>query len=124
MPVATMKQTPQEVWEHYRKLPEQDMYDYSPLLRTIARGNILEIGVCAGVSTAAFLLGLDDKEDGHLFSVDIADRKLFDHPRWTFLKGDSREIMSPLCNSEAFDILLVDGDHSYAAASHDLARFS
>lgn len=118
--MASMKQTPQQVWEHYRQLPDQDMYDYAPLLRSLARGNILEIGVCAGVSTAALLLGLDDKNNGHLWSVDVVNCDVFDHPRWTFLCRDSQKIAL----SGHFDLLLVDGDHSYAAALGDLNRFS
>ena len=105
-------------------MPEQDMYDYSPLLREAARGNVLEIGVCAGVSTAALLLGLDDKGQGHLWSIDINPRcgDLYEHPRWTFICDDSRQVS--LLDLPEIDLLFVDGDHSYATATSDLHRFS
>jgi predicted O-methyltransferase YrrM len=122
--------TVKEQWDRYRKLPEQDMYDYSPFLRKSARGNILEIGVCQGVSTAAFLLGLDDKAygdpkaPGHLWSIDLDAKcgNLYDHPRWTFIHGDSWKI--PLKTLPELDLLFVDGDHSYKTALSDLKRFS
>lgn len=117
-----MAYTPQEIWDHYRKFPTQDMYHYSPFLREIAKGNILEIGVRGGVSTAAFLLGLDDKKEGHLYSIDIDPecRNIFDHPRWSFLYGDSNVDMFDV---PELDILLVDGDHRYQPALKDLTRF-
>ena len=116
--------TPQQVWDTFRKMPENDMYDYSPFLRACAHGNVLEIGVCLGVSTAAFLLGLDSKNDGHLWSIDIDARcgELFDHPKWTFIAGDSKTVTTE--GLPEINVLFVDGDHSYASASSDLKRFS
>lgn len=116
--------TPQQQWDTYRKLPEQDMYDYSPFLRACARGNVLEIGVCQGVSTAAILLGLEQKHDGHLWSIDIDSNcgELYEHPRWTFIAGDSQEVTT--VDLPPLDMLFVDGDHGYKAAISDLHRFS
>lgn len=114
--------TVQETWDHYRRMPEQDMYDYSPFLREVARGHVLEIGVCQGVSTAAFLLGLDDKGAGELWSFDI-NRDCgdsFRHPRWTFFGMDSR--MAQYWRHRKFDVLFIDGDHSYDFAFGDLCR--
>jgi predicted O-methyltransferase YrrM len=122
--VPTMSQfTPQQQWDKYRALPEQDMYDYSPYLRDIAQGNVLEIGVREGVSTAAFLMGMTDKNEGHLYSVDIHDRSsLYDDSRWTFICGDSRNL--PFKFDFKFDVVLIDGNHSYEYAFSDLNTFA
>lgn len=105
-------------------MPEQDMYDYSPYLREIASGNVLEIGVREGVSTAAFLLGLEDKHGGHLYSVDINSECgiLYDDTNWTFICGDSRNL--PFTFETEFDVVLVDGNHSYEPAYSDLNTYS
>jgi predicted O-methyltransferase YrrM len=114
--------TPQHQWDLYRSRTDQDMYEYSPFLREVARGNILEIGVNQGVSTSAFLLGLEDKQEGHLWSIDIdPDCNRFRHPRWTFMQGDSKTIPVPQL---ALDVLFIDGDHRYDAVSSDLMRFA
>lgn len=101
------------------------MKEYLPFLRAIAGGRVLEIGVCAGVSTSAFLLGMDDKRDGHLFSIDIKQEcgLILSHPRWTFIHGDSLTMPIPE-EPESFDVLLIDGEHDYASVSSDLRRFS
>lgn len=119
--------TPQEIWDHYRKDPLQDMYDYSPYLKFIAKGTILEIGVREGVSTAAFLLGVETA-GGHVFSVDVnpACKEIYDHPQWTFIHAhsviDANEIGETV--EGCVDILLIDGDHSYDTVMSDLNNFT
>lgn len=114
--------TPQETWDKYRDLPDNDMHDYAPFLRIMARGNMLEIGVRQGVSTSALLLGLDDKSEGSLISIDIdCECNLFEHSRWIFINGDSRTIRLP---APGLDVLLIDGDHCYETMTSDLNRFS
>ncbi len=116
---------PFEIWDLFSAMDMQDMCDYLPFLRELARGKILEIGVCAGVSTSAFLLGMDEKSDGQLWSIDIDPScgNAITHPRWTFLQGDSQNMPIPFAEG-CFDTLLIDGDHHYGAASSDLRRFS
>lgn len=115
--------TPQDNYDANRLLTEQDMWEYSPYLRAIAKGTILEIGVCGGVSTAAFLCGLE-QHGGHLYSIDIDPKceTLFDHAQWTFINSDSREYgwraELPL------DILFIDGDHHYDTVMSDLQTYS
>lgn len=126
-----MTLTPQHVYDAYQRDPGQDMYEYSPFLRQNARGNILEIGVRGGVSTAAFLLGLE-KNGGHLFSVDKTERcgELFKHPQWTFIHGDSQDaggIMDALqakgLKSWSFDMVFLDGAHYREGIRNDLRNF-
>ncbi len=116
--------TPQEILDEYSVIAKQDMAEYVPFLREIARGRVLEIGVCQGVSTSAFLLGMDDKDDGYLFSIDIdpACGERLSHPRWTFIPGDSRQLK--LQGNFEFDVLLIDGEHHYDTALSNLRKFS
>jgi predicted O-methyltransferase YrrM len=117
--------TPQSIWDEYSKIDKQDMREYLPLLRQMGEGRVIEIGVCRGVSTSAFLLGMDDKNDGRLYSIDVDQfcGSIFDHPRWTFIHGNSQTLELPL-KPGSCDVLLIDGDHSYESAISDLRRFS
>jgi len=122
-----MTATPQQIYDIYRKDQNQDMYDYSPFLRKNARGTILEIGVRGGVSTAAFLLGLEEN-GGHLFSVDINAEcgQLYDHPQWTFIHANSltdKDRIGMEVNRRP-DILFIDGDHRKASFLSDLNNYA
>lgn len=118
--------TPEDIYKIYRKDPLQDMHEYSPLLKFRAKGNVLEIGVRGGVSTAALLLGLEE-HGGHLYSVDLNPDcgNLFDHPQWTFICADSRDVERVKGAIPAqLDLLFVDGDHRYAGLKSDLENYS
>jgi predicted O-methyltransferase YrrM len=116
---------PIEVYNQWHDDPTSDMYEYIDYLRGIAKGNILEIGVREGVSTACFLLGLE-QHGGHLYSIDInADcGNLFDHPQWTFIDGDSSDWRNSLGVPTSIDILFIDGDHTHPAVDFDLFQWS
>jgi len=98
-----------------------DVHDHLPRLRAAARGNVLEIGVRFGSSTAALLAGVEEN-GGEVWSVDIEDcSHLFaGHPQWTFLQGDSKKVVT--FHSD-LDLLFVDGDHSYEGVISDLNHF-
>lgn len=97
---------------------QSDIQHHLPLLRSLARGVVVECGTRSGVSTAALLAGVD--ENGELLiSIDIDDcSHLFkEHPRWSFLQGSSinpetlyvlrSEVKVPI------DLLLLDTLHTY-----------
>lgn len=104
----------------YEALLSSDKYfdtrDHLPYLRSVAKGNVLEIGTDVGNSTTALLLGVKEN-GGHLTSVDIKDcAHLFDDPQWHFCNESSQTMTV----TDAFDVIYIDGDHSYEAASSDL----
>jgi hypothetical protein len=98
-----------------------DIQDHLPRLYAAAKGHCLEIGVRSGMSTSALLAGIEEK-GGHLWSIDVEDCRVFDgHPQWTFLQGNSllREIETALPDIQ-FEVVFIDGDHSYEGALIDL----
>ena len=74
--------------------------------------NILEFGVMKGRSTKMFL-GLCEKQNGFLTSVDINDHKnLFNNSRWNFIQSrdDNFELINKISNKN-FDIIYIDSLH-------------
>ena len=109
--------TPKELYDQCVASPDCDIQKHLPFLRSCARGNVIEIGVRWGVSTAAFLLGLETN-GGHLYSVDVnpdcASR--FSHPQWSFLAASSADASAVRRFAPAsVSVLFIVGDHSYAA---------
>lgn len=112
------------VLERYEALLGSDKYfdtrDHLPYLRSVAKGNVLEIGTDVGNSTTALLLGVKEN-GGHLHSVDIQDcAHLFDDELWHFYKLDSRK-MARNQSFITFDVIYIDGDHSYEGVKQDIA---
>lgn len=114
-------------YEVYANDQGSDMMEYLPYLRSVAKGNVLEIGTRWGISTTALLAGLQEN-GGHLYSVDVEEHcaSLYPgHLQWTFIHGHSRlstdrikELIPP-----TLDVLFVDGDHSFAAALYDMETY-
>ena len=103
-----------------------DIDMHVPWLQSIAKGNILEIGVRTGISTAAFLVGLE-YNGGHLYSVDIEEAcgKVVESTNWTFIHDSSRNadaIKSKI--PQVLDILFVDGDHTYEGTRDDFTNYA
>ncbi len=72
-----------------------DIDMHAEYMTSVATGDIFEIGVRSGISTASFLRGLEKSGSGHLYSADIESgcSKIFaGHPQWTFLHINSRDV--------------------------------
>src|SRR5262249_25197167 len=92
--------------------------DHLETFRRMAKGNVLEIGVNTGISTSAFLLGLEEN-GGHLTSVDIREQcgEVFKgHPLWTFIHGDSLSCIP----DKDWDLVFIYGCHDYEMVKADM----
>jgi predicted O-methyltransferase YrrM len=118
-------QTP--TWQAYQQdcVTPSDIQHHLPLLRSLARGNVLELGTRSGVSTRALLAGVE-AHGGKVWSVDIDERsaKVAEgHPLWTFVHGSSTnpDLIASKTGAEPFDLLLIDTEHTYNQAAAELA---
>lgn len=85
---------------------------------------ILELGVRAGISTAALLAGVESQVGGgHLWSVDIdmprVPQRWFGSPLWTFTQGDDMKQEIAAVQPQKVDMLVIDTSHFY---EHTLAE--
>lgn len=111
---------------------QSDIQHHLPLLYSLAKGTIVELGTRSGVSTAAFLAGVEQR-GGHVWSVDIdpACAGLYQgHVQWTFAHASSTEHatadtigrhIGELSASPQIDVLFIDTDHTYDQAAAELA---
>ena len=86
-------------------------------------GDILEIGCDCGNSTTAFLAGAS----ASVTSIDInphCAENFPGNPKWKFVLGDSqqKETHAKVAN-QTFDVLYVDGSHTYEATLSDLRGY-
>jgi predicted O-methyltransferase YrrM len=108
---------------------ESDIQHHLPLLNAVARGTVVELGTRTGVSTAAFLDGVE-RRGGRVVSIDIDDvsRLYRGHPNWVCIQADSRDERLPdLVRKEAdiaderfIDVLFVDTEHTYEQVMGEL----
>lgn len=117
---------PEEIYDKYAKDEEwSDIHDHLPRLREAAKGNVFEIGVRSGVSTAALLMGVRD-HGGDVVSLDINDcHDLYDDPNWRFIRGhsvvDSERILRAL--TSPLDLLFIDSDHTFPTTLYELQTY-
>lgn len=106
-----------------------DIKDHVPYFFDIAHGSILELGVRSGVSTSAFLFGLEEHRDGKLWSVDInpnCERLFRGHPNWKFICADSLELPK-IVNAGVpcfLNIIFIDTQHDYDYVMQQLVSWS
>lgn len=92
-----------------------DIYLHLPtfvaLCESLDAKTVIELGTRGGVSTIAWLYGLE-RTDGHLYSVDIDPAPELTHRRWTFLQGNDLDpqIVKQLPDAE---IVFIDTSHDY-----------
>jgi predicted O-methyltransferase YrrM len=96
------------------------------LTRAIRPMNVVETGVCYGVTSSFALQALDCNSKGHLHSIDLpplrddADRfvgRLIPgslRDRWSLHRGSSRRLLAPLLKSiGTIDMFIHDSLHTY-----------
>lgn len=89
-----------------------------------ARGNILELGVREGISTSAFLYGVE-QNGGHVWSVDLNEKcaEVFrDHKQWTFIHGNSLDVekLEHEGVPKELDLLFCDTTHTLEQVNLEL----
>lgn len=92
-----------------------DIQAHLPLLFTLSKGNVLELGVRSGTSTCALVAGVEVHK-GKVWSVDIDSRcsEVFKgHPLWNFFCTNSTDpaLLGQL--PREFNLLLLDTEHDY-----------
>lgn len=101
---ARLCTTPSDIFEH---LPT-----FAGLVHRLNAQHVIELGTRTGVSTIAWLYGLE-QTGGVLTSVDIDEQPpIDDHPLWTFIQGNDLDpnIVSYLAPA---DIVFIDTSHLY-----------
>lgn len=111
--------------EQYEKLCEtpSDIYEHLPtfvlLVESQNAEHVLELGTRSGVSTVAWLYGLE-LTDGRLTSVDLEPApKIGPYDRWTFVQGND---LNPdlICGLDRADIVFIDTTHFYEQTVSEL----
>jgi len=113
--------------ERYLQLLEpgnwSDVQAHLPTLFEAARGNVLELGVRAGISTTALLAGVE-AHGGHVWSVDKDDCSAVwaGHPQWTFVQADSLDPFAIPVLYFGYDLLFIDTEHTEERTLAELHR--
>jgi cephalosporin hydroxylase len=111
-------------YHHHLQQPS-DMRHHLPLLYSLARGLVVELGCNAGVSTSALLAGVAAR-GGQVVSVDWgnAAHLYTGVASWNFLQGDSTNPATVEAVREAFAepvrLLLLDTAHSLEHVTTEL----
>lgn len=89
-----------------------DVQSHLTTLFDCARGNVLELGVRAGISTTALLAGVEAR-GGHVWSVDRDDCSPVwaGHAQWSFIQADSLD-ESRIVVPTVLDCLFIDTEHT------------
>jgi glycosyltransferase involved in cell wall biosynthesis len=100
-----------------------DIQHHLPLLFSLAKGNVVELGTRSGVSTAALLAGVE-RHGGRVVSVDVDPASAgvaAGHPLWTFVQASSTDLTTRQKAPTPIDLLLIDTLHFYAHVAAEFA---
>jgi len=101
-----------------------DVQTHLPRLFAHSHGTVLELGVRAGVSTAALLAGVE-VVGGTVWSVDRDDcSPLFaGNPQWRFVQADSLDerALDAAGLPASLDLLFIDTEHTADRTARELA---
>ncbi len=95
--------TPSDINEH---LPV-----FVDLCHHLNATTIIELGTRGGVSTIAWLYGLEHQ--GQLWSVDIDPAPELPYDHWTFIQGDDLDPKIVASLPDKADIVFIDTSHAY-----------
>lgn len=84
----------------------------------------MELGVREGVSTSAFVYGVE-QNGGHVWSVDLnplCKEVFWNHPNWTFIHGNSLDVarLEESGVPASLDLLFCDTVHTYEQVNLEL----
>lgn len=102
-----------------------DVQAHLPMLFDYARGNVVELGVRAGISTSALLAGVE-VHGGHVYSIDRDPNcaGVFDgHLQWTFLCSDSLDERVLAYLPDEITTLFIDTGHTYEQTLAELKLY-
>jgi len=99
-----------------------DIVEHLPYFVELAQHaqTVIELGVRTGVSTVAWLYGLE-QSGGHLWSVDIAPAPSLPSRQWTFILGDDLDVVGQL--PDEVDVVFIDTSHHYQRTLDELAAY-
>jgi len=110
-----LRVTPSDIYQHLPRMVE--------LVQQTNAQHVIELGTRTGVSTVAWLHGLD-ATGGRLTSIDIdAKPAIGEHERWEFMQGDDMAA-DVFAACDMADIVFIDTSHHYLHTLAELRLWS
>jgi len=109
-----------------------DLWAYHELIFLHRPTTIIETGTYQGGSALwmAFVMDMLQIEDGHIYTIDLEDRRQCDHPRITFLAGDSTDpaiaaaLREEVARAGGSVLVSLDADHSEEHVRKELELYA
>lgn len=105
---------------------QSDIQHHLPVLFSLAKGHVVELGTRSGVSTAALLAGVE-RHGGRVVSVDVdpnSAQVAAGHPQWSFIQASSTDLTTRGKAGGPIDLLLIDTIHTYGHVAAELEVWS